>query len=125
MMAREGAAPKSSVRKFTYAFQPWRFVDFKWTVLSWNRPGALSMKYVDYSMGGSAGITHQPNVLFRRIPQMFHIAQRGCLRAECERLPRRFRKEGAQRFADLVHGSAAEAGADEFDVEAAQNGSRK
>jgi uncharacterized protein (TIGR03790 family) len=41
-----------------------RFADFKSTVQDWNRPGALSMKYVDYSAGGSANIAHRSNILF-------------------------------------------------------------
>src|SRR5262249_50253511 len=41
-----------------------RFADFKSTVLSWNRPGALSMKYVDSSASGSTTIAHRSDILF-------------------------------------------------------------
>jgi uncharacterized protein (TIGR03790 family) len=41
-----------------------RYLDFKSTVQDWNRPGALSMNYVDYSKGASADINHRSNILF-------------------------------------------------------------
>ena len=41
-----------------------RSADFKWTVLGWNRPGVLNMKYADYSTGGSANIARRSNILF-------------------------------------------------------------
>jgi uncharacterized protein (TIGR03790 family) len=41
-----------------------RFADFKSTVESWNRPGALAMNYADYSRGGSAAVTRRQNILF-------------------------------------------------------------
>jgi uncharacterized protein (TIGR03790 family) len=41
-----------------------RFADFRATVQDWNRPGALSLKYVDNSTGGSASIAHRGDILF-------------------------------------------------------------
>jgi uncharacterized protein (TIGR03790 family) len=41
-----------------------RYLDFKSTVQDWNRPGALSLNYVDYAMGASADITRRSNILF-------------------------------------------------------------
>jgi uncharacterized protein (TIGR03790 family) len=41
-----------------------RFADFKRTALSWNRPGALGMKYVDYSTGAPVSLALRSNILF-------------------------------------------------------------
>jgi len=41
-----------------------RYFDFQSTVQDWNRPGALSMNYTDYSRGASRDIDRRSNILF-------------------------------------------------------------
>jgi hypothetical protein len=50
------------VRTFDAARSNPRYLDFQVTVRDWNRPGALSMNYVDYSAGASADINHRSNL---------------------------------------------------------------